>query len=230
MNENMEYGRHLLLEAFKLFIKKYTLPSNLNVLIIGGSEEEPELEILRNQGFSINLTIYGIEKYETYFDMNEKNNIKNIDIDLLICSNVLEHVWNIENFFENIKNLSDKGTLIYINCPKSNMEHGSPEYYSAGYPKELLIKNLKFKNFKILEAGEVGSERFYKSIHLLQTLYTKEDVEAKYRFKNKSILSKLMHLKKLYNLGHYLSLTRASNNMNNSAFMTNSYIFAIAEK
>ena len=71
MNENMEYGRHLLLEAFKLFIKKYTLPSNLNVLIIGGSEEEPELEILRNQGFSINLTIYGIEKYETYFNFNK---------------------------------------------------------------------------------------------------------------------------------------------------------------
>ena len=31
---------------------------------------------------------------------------------------------------------------------------------------------------------------------------------------------------KLYNLGHYLSLSRASNDSSDSAFMTNSYIFA----
>lgn len=225
----MEYGRHLLLDAFDLFIKKYKLPHNLNVLIIGGSEAEPELEVLKNHGFNINLTIYGIELYETYFDMNKKNNTKKINIDILICSNVLEHVWNIDNFFENIRNLSNQNTLVYINCPKSNMVHGSPEYYSAGYPKEFLIKNLEYKNFKILEAGEVGSERFYKSIHLLQTLYTKEDIDAKYKFKNKSMLYKIFHLIKLYNLGHYLSLTRASNDTNKSNYMTNSYIFAISK-
>ena len=106
------------------------------------------------------------------------------------------------------------------------MEHGSPEYYSAGYSKDFLIKNLEFKNFNVLEAGEVGSERYYKSIHLLQAWYTKDDIEAKYRFKKNTFLYKFKHLAKLYNLGHYLSLSRASNDKNNSAFMTNSYIFA----
>jgi len=226
MNKNMEYGRHLLLQIFERFIEEHNIPSDLNVLIIGGSNDEPELEILRNKGLDLNLTLYGIEEYETYFDMNKQNDVENNSFDFLICSNVLEHVWNIENFFENIKNLTNENTLVFINCPKSNMEHGSPEYYSAGYPKEFLIKNLENKNFIILEAGEVGSERFYKSIHLLQTLYTKEEIESKYRFKNNSMLSKLKHLAKLYNLGHYLSLTRSSNSMDKSAFMTNSYVFA----
>tara|TARA_B110000495_G_C22987962_1_gene581453 strand:- start:64 stop:750 length:687 start_codon:yes stop_codon:yes gene_type:complete len=226
MEKKYEYGRHLLLEAYKSFIEKYDLPRNLNVSLVGGSDEEPELEVLKELGYEINLTKYGIEYYDIFCDLNNKINEKKIDVDLLICANVLEHIWNIENFFENIKNLTNKETLVYINCPKSNMEHGSPEYYSAGYAKEFLIKNLEFKDFNILEAEEVGTERYYKSIHLLQAWYTKKEVEAKYRFKENSFSYKLKHLMKLYNLGHYLSLSRASNDDHDSAFMTNSYIFA----
>ncbi len=106
------------------------------------------------------------------------------------------------------------------------MEHGSPEYFSAGYTKEFLIKNLENRGLNTLEAGEVGTERYYKSIHLLQAWYTKKEVEAGYRFKEKSLIYKVKHLMKLYNLGHYLSLSRASNHSDDSAFMTNSYIFA----
>lgn len=226
MESNYEYGRHLLLLSFKTFLEKLDLPKILNVSIVGGSNNEPELEVLKNLGYEINLTKYGIDDYDTFFDLNKKNDIKKIDIDLLICCNVLEHIWNIENFFDNIINLSQKNTLIYINCPKSNMEHGSPEYFSPGYAKEFLIKNLENKGLDILEAGEVGTERFYKSIHLIQAWYTKKEVEAGYRFKEKSLIYKLKHLMKLYNLGHYLSLSRASNDSNDSAFMTNSYIFA----
>ena len=226
MEENYEYGRHLLLESFKLFIEKYDLPVKLNVSLVGGSDEEPELAVLKELGYEINLTKYGIEYYEIFCDLNKNNDIEKIDVDLLICANVLEHIWNVENFFENINNLSNEDTLVYINCPKSNMEHGSPEYYSAGYAKEFLIKNLEFKGFSILEAGEVGTERYYKSIHLLQAWYTKKEVEAKYRFKENSMSYKLKHLMKLYNLGHYLSLSRASNDSHDSAFMTNSYVFA----
>jgi hypothetical protein len=164
MESNYEYGRHLLLLSFKTFLEKLDLPKILNVSIVGGSNNEPELEVLKNLGYEINLTKYGIDDYDTFFDLNKKNDIKKIDIDLLICCNVLEHIWNIENFFDNIINLSQKNTLIYINCPKSNMEHGSPEYFSPGYAKEFLIKNLENKGLDILEAGEVGTERFYKSI------------------------------------------------------------------
>ncbi len=147
MEENYEYGRHLLLESFKLFIEKYDLPVKLNVSLVGGSDEEPELAALKELGYEINLTKYGIEYYEIFCDLNKNNDIEKIDVDLLICANVLEHIWNVENFFENINNLSNEDTLVYINCPKSNMEHGSPEYYSAGYAKEFLITFISFSLF-----------------------------------------------------------------------------------
>lgn len=180
-----------------MFIEKYELPDKLNVSLVVGSDEEPELAALKELGYEINLIKYGIEYYEIFCDLNEINDVEKIDVDLLICANVSEHIWNVENFFENINKLANKDTLIYINCPKSNMEHGSPEYYSAGYAKEFLIKNLEFKGISTLEAGEVGTERYYKSIHLLQAWYTKKEVEAKYRFKENSVLYKLKHLMKL---------------------------------
>ena len=230
MYDDIEYGRFLLIDVFKKFIQKYDLPKELNVLVLGGSEEEPELKVLEELNHKIDFKLYGIENNENYLDLNEVNEFQNIDIDLILCSNVLEHVWNIENFFENIKKLCNKKTLVYINCPKSNIEHGSPEYYSAGYPKGFLIKNLENKGFNVLKAGEVGSERYYKSIHLLQSWYTKIDIEKKYRFKNNSLFFKIKHLSKLYNLGHFLSISKSSNNNHKSAFMTNSYIFSIRNK
>ena len=74
------------------------------------------------------------------------------------------------------------------------MEHGSPEYFSSGYSVKFLEKNLQKINFKILESGEVGSEVYYKSIHLLQDWFTEEEVLNRYKFKSKSLRFKLKHL------------------------------------
>ena len=92
MKDNYEYGRHLLQESFKLFIEKYKLPEKLNVSLIGGSDEEPELAALKELGNEINLTKYGIEYYEVFCDLNEINDVEKIDVNLLICANVLEHI------------------------------------------------------------------------------------------------------------------------------------------
>ena len=135
MESNYEYGRHLLLLSFKTFLEKSDLPKILNVSIVGGSSEEPELEVLKNLGYEINLTKYGIDDYDTFFDLNKKNDVKKIDIDLLICCNVLEHIWNIENFFNNIINLSQKNTLIYINCPKQIWSMGHQNIFRLAMQK-----------------------------------------------------------------------------------------------
>jgi len=46
MYDDIEYGRFLLINEFKKFIQKYDLPTELNVLVLGGSKEEPELKVL----------------------------------------------------------------------------------------------------------------------------------------------------------------------------------------
>ena len=55
MEDNYEYGRHLLLQSFKLFIEKYELPEKLNVSLVGGSDEEPELAIYYIDGKRVHI-------------------------------------------------------------------------------------------------------------------------------------------------------------------------------
>jgi SAM-dependent methyltransferase len=112
------------------------------------------------------VTFFGIENVElnTAFielDLNLPSKI-NLKYDLVICAQVLEHVWNLNIAFENLSKLlnSDNG-LLWINCPASNMVHGSPEYFSAGYSL----------------AGSFGSRRLYFFTHALQFWPTKFELE-----------------------------------------------------
>ena len=91
MESNYEYGRHLLLLSFKTFLEKSDLPKILNVSIVGGSSEEPELEVLKNLGYEINLTKYGIDDYDTFFDFNLKNDVKKLILTYLFAA----MFWNI---------------------------------------------------------------------------------------------------------------------------------------
>jgi hypothetical protein len=83
---------------------------------------------------------------------------------------VLEHVWSIDDAFENLSNLVKKGGLLWVACPASNMKHegGSTEYFSAGYQPQLIENYLKKYNFEILCSKDFGSKRFYYMTHRLQ--------------------------------------------------------------
>ena len=52
-------------------------------------------------GFNLNITTFGIEDTDDVFDLNQTNKIDNIEsFDLILCGQVLEHVWNIQSFVE----------------------------------------------------------------------------------------------------------------------------------
>tara|TARA_B100000427_G_C15513654_1_gene597267 strand:+ start:430 stop:1125 length:696 start_codon:yes stop_codon:yes gene_type:complete len=227
MVENLNYGRKLLLQEFDDFCSIQKFPSSVSVAIIGGSRDDPEVEIIKKYSNIENITVFGIDPdSDEYLDLNMRNNNKKYDeFDFILCSHVLEHIWNIEEFYLNIKSLCDDKTILFLSCPKSNMEHGSPEYYSSGYSVGFLKKNLDSINFKILKSGEVGSEVYYKSIHLLQDWLTEDEVINQYKFKSSSLRFKIKHFSKLFNIGSYLVLKRNSNRKT-SNFMTDSFVFA----
>tara|TARA_A100001015_G_scaffold316931_1_gene432495 strand:- start:872 stop:1567 length:696 start_codon:yes stop_codon:yes gene_type:complete len=227
MDNNLNYGRKLLLEKFDNFCSKQNFPKNFTIAIVGGSREEPELEIIKKYTNIEKISVFGIDSQsDDYFDLNIKNeNREYIKFDFILCNQVIEHIWDINEFYLNLKSLCSANTILYINCPKSNMEHGSPEYFSSGYSVKFLEKNLEKINFKILESGEVGSEVYYKSIHLLQDWLTEEEVSNRYKFKSKSLRFKLKHFSKLFNIGSYLVLKR-NNNRKTSNFMTDAFVFA----
>lgn len=182
---NTNFGRILLLDKFEGLISKSNLNKSLKIAVIGGTHEEPELLLLEKMGFSLEKYTFGIEEYDDFFlDLNLQNTeFPKIDFDLIICAQVMEHIWNVGNFTDSIVKIMKKDTLTFINCPKSNYHHGHT-YYSAGYSKEFL-KEIFTNRIEIIEYGELGTPRLYTSIHLLKHwLNTEEATSGKISYQS----------------------------------------------
>jgi SAM-dependent methyltransferase len=142
------------------------------IAILGGSSNDPEVKII-NQLFPesvityLGIDNYGDEPHWRHLDLNF-GSTDTADFDLVICCQVLEHIWNLGNAFEAITNITKDKGYIWINCPTSNMAHGSPEYYSAGYSPDFLRLNLEALGFKTISRGSYGSKRYYHAVHYLR--------------------------------------------------------------
>lgn len=153
-----------------------------SIAVVGGHIGEPELKVTRYQ----KATFYGIEevvqKESIYLDLN-KHFQANTQHDLVLCSQVLEHVYDVKQSIQNLANLVSSGGYIWIACPTSNYSHGSPEYYSAGYTPSLIVNLLEPHGFKIIHAQNYGSERMYFFTHALRYWPTEIEYKFPLRFK-----------------------------------------------
>jgi SAM-dependent methyltransferase len=164
--------RDFLVQELNSWLKKNT-PSLKKIAVVGGSPSEPELKVVQNLYPDTEVKFFGVESpgedvdFVT-FDLNFIQS-PNQHFDLVICSQVLEHVWNVQVAIENLRKLVKPETgLLWINCPASNMVHGSPHYYSAGYSPEMLEKLALNNSLEVLSCGSVGSRRLYFFTHALQ--------------------------------------------------------------
>ncbi|TSA48151.1 MAG: class I SAM-dependent methyltransferase [Actinomycetales bacterium] len=108
-----------------------------NVVVIGGGSQEPELEILKKQT-DIKIHFLGIKSEQgianfAFLDLNKPIAIVTQQFDLLLCSQVLEHLWDLKQAITNLVSLTNPGGYNWIAYPASNFAHGSPDYFSAGY-------------------------------------------------------------------------------------------------
>jgi SAM-dependent methyltransferase len=146
------------------------LPAIQKVALVGGGPNEAELEIINLAG-GISVTFFGIEEIPNdefrFLDLNADSEFEE-EFDLVICSQVLEHVWNHQLVFDNLAKLVKVGGLLWIGCPASNYAHGSPGYYAAGFAPEYLEKNFHLRNFSTILSEFLGSSRYYFLTHALQ--------------------------------------------------------------
>jgi SAM-dependent methyltransferase len=163
--------RTWLSQRFSLNLINYLKNNSVtSILVLGGGVNEPELEMFNEKG--IDIYFFGIEKTVgmsnfTYLNLDEVNS-NNQRFDLVICNQVIEHLFKLQNAFATIDSLVANGGLLWLTAPANNFRHGSPNYYSAGYSKEFFEKNLQNYNFEILDIGELSSERVYLYRHLLR--------------------------------------------------------------
>jgi SAM-dependent methyltransferase len=164
-------GRVLVLAEFIHNING-KLPTNrpIKVAVVGGYRNEPEILVLEKLGYQTFVTIFGVEDSDVNLDLNsQENSLGNFDMtfDLILCSQVFEHIWNHQQALRNIQRLMGEGSLIWLAAPASNHAHGVPRYYSAGFTAEYLLHNLGEIGMAGVAWGNIGSPRNYRAIHTI---------------------------------------------------------------
>lgn len=164
-----------ILRIFKDSIAPFDSEIN-TVAIVGGFAEEPELKYLPSKEFSFfGIDRGNIDKF-THFDLNIPSANKE-QFDLVICSQVLEHVYDVKIALENLVDLVKPGGYLWVACPASNYAHGSPDYFSAGYSHQLITQLIKPTGVQIILAENYGSPRMYFYTHAIQYWPTRREYE-----------------------------------------------------
>ena len=175
-NEGENLMRWEVLKRFKLEIAGENVDFS-SCLVVGGTPQDPEYLFIKSLGGTTHTSFLGIEDTDFNFHYLDLNEVPRqiISGKLVLCSQVLEHVWNHKNFFLNLNELTQENGYLWLNVPMSNFVHGSPDYYSAGFATGYLIKNLEDNGFEIISSGSIGSKRYYTATHLLGTWLTEKE-------------------------------------------------------
>ena len=149
------------------FLPLFDFGPRRKVAIIGGSKIDPEAKLLEMTYPSLEFTTFGIEDTDHYLDLNLRSQVLHEKFDAVLVSQVIEHVWNHDAFFENLATLVQDNGLVWLACPTSNKVHGSPDFFCSGLTSEYLALNLSLKGISEVTRGEFGTKRLYFYTHLI---------------------------------------------------------------
>jgi hypothetical protein len=138
----------------------------MRVAVVGGSSAEPELLALTALGIPYALTVIGLDHADYEIDLNvrpESSEIEGLSFDLVVSSQVLEHVWNHESYFDWLSHIARPSAHMWIGATAANRPHASPDYFSAGFTDSYLRKNLEERGTQIIDSGMIGSQRLYNA-------------------------------------------------------------------
>ncbi len=210
--------RWIVTDRFNELVSSF-LPDIEKIALIGGGPDEAELKLFASRE-STSVKYFGIEPIPgenfEHLDLNT-NSVFSENFDLVICSQVLEHVWNHAAVFDNLANLVKVDGLLWLACPASNYAHGSPDYFAAGFTSRYLEKNFTSRGFELLSGGNLGSSRYYFLTHALQI----------WGGKGMNAIPLFYGLSRYYPkefLGRVYALTRSGRVRNDIKFATESFV------
>lgn len=189
------FSRRILLSIFYEEVIRSMSGKKIRVAVVGGSPKEPEVLLAQSLGYEVEVVTFGIEKSDFLLDLNTYPIAAENSFDLVLVSQVLEHVWNIEGFFANIRSLMNTSSICWLSCPTSNRAHGFPNYFSAGYNEKFVAENSRKYGLVASRTGIVGSQRLYVMTHSLDTWPSEKahTFPSLYGFDELSPLRRLAH-------------------------------------
>lgn len=161
--------------------REHVLPlvrTGARVALVGGSRYDPELAVLPagSQVDYLGIDNALDEPGFTFLDLNLPGTAPPWSFDLVVCSQVLEHLWDVKAGIANLAGLVRPGGLLWIGCPASNFAHGSPDYYSAGYAPELLARLVAEASMEVIASRCLGSRRAYLWTHAFHHWPTEKEL------------------------------------------------------
>jgi len=164
------FSRSLICATFLSNFSSSCGKNKLSVAVVGGYRNEPEVRMLKHLGYELSVETFGIEGQDFFLDLNgDLSPTINKKFDLVLCSQVLEHVYDHHKSFKSLVALLKIDGFLWISCPASNIPHALNSYYSAGFTAEYLASNLRRFKLQVVNSGQIGSLRLYRTIHTLRT-------------------------------------------------------------
>jgi len=149
------------------FLSEINFNNITKIAIVGGTRDDPEAILIRNKFPNILIKTYGIDDNQIFMDLNKEPQLIS-DFDLVICVNVIEHVFNHNNFSKNLLSIMKRNGILWLVFPFNDMYHGSPEYFSAGFHPNY-VSNLFKNNGGITSKSKIiSSKRLYLFTHFLK--------------------------------------------------------------
>lgn len=138
---------------------------NLDILEIGSGDEEKKQSVISifKEANTFLQTDVKKEYNHIFLDITRPLEFKN-KFDLVICTSVLEHIFEMNLAVENLKKLVKKGGHLFISVPFVYPLHDEPADYWRFTEHSLRIL---FKEFKIIEFKKTGLRQFPTQYMLL---------------------------------------------------------------
>lgn len=150
------YGRVVSLCWFYRTMISNGLLNQPSVGVISGDPHELEPRMLNFKNIEY-LNFSEDRKYDLDVSWKDQQPKR---FDITICNQVLEHIFNPHQAFENIIHHTRPGGLIWISVPTINCIHGEPYFYSSGYHPRFLERLAQANNLEIIGVSHWGSVRF----------------------------------------------------------------------
>lgn len=178
----MNYIRSVSMEIFnKQLLGLLKQDEVQNVLIVGGSDNEPEIKLLENNIIANYFFLNNYDSLSTVYNIHHDMNKPYSDsqyfekFDLIICNQVLEHLYDLNQTLINLNFLLNKDGFIWLTFPASNFYHKSPDFFSTGYSTEIIKKLSDKYNLKIIFSDTLCNQREYYYRHLVRRWPSKND-------------------------------------------------------
>jgi SAM-dependent methyltransferase len=141
---------------------------NLDILEIGSGNTEKKQSVITifKEANTFLQTDIKKEYNHMFLDVTKPLEIKN-KFDLVICTNVLEHIFETNLAIANLKKLVKKGGHLFVSVPFIYPLHDEPADYWRFTEHSLKIL---FKEFEIIEFKKTGLRQFPTQYMLLLEL------------------------------------------------------------